>query len=211
MSLEPHVVVLRPVQTYRPAVGSGWYPPSPGGDSPLVTCLQVATCSCWLKVYGLVLWFLLFQVGFISFSSFGKSSLHLPWRANAHKQSGLKQRNQVQGQIDSTAVIRKLSTVFLVLTHSRRSDLIGSRLVLYMDLKTPKVWEFTSGVLAIGLKVGKIGEKGLFSNRGKTRSRKIRLTRGTTGRNIYPFIAQCCFSCTYIFCMCTTLPVLLGA
>lgn len=136
-------------------------------------------------------------------------SLHLPWKANVHKQSGLKQRNQVQGQINSTAVIRKQSTVFLVLTHSRRSDLIGSRLDLYVDLETPKVWEFTSGVLAIGLKAGKIGEKGLFSNRGKTRSRKMLLRRGMTGRNVCPFIAQCCFSRTYIFWMLTTLPLLL--
>lgn len=79
-------------------------------------------------------------------------SLHLPWKANICKQSGLKQRNQVQGQINSTAVIGKLSTVVLVLSHSRRSDLIGSSLDLHMDLETPKVWEFTSGVLSIGWK-----------------------------------------------------------
>lgn len=47
-----------------------------------------------------------------------------------------------QSQINSTAVIRKLSTVVLVLTHSRSSDLIGSRLDLHMHLETPKVWEF---------------------------------------------------------------------
>lgn len=82
-------------------------------------------------------------------------SLHLLWKANVYKQSGLKQRNQVRGQINSTAVIRKLSTVILVLTHSRRSDLIGPRLHLYMDLETPKVWEFTSGFLCIGWKLWK--------------------------------------------------------
>lgn len=135
-------------------------------------------------------------------------SLRLPWKANLHKQSGLKQRNQFQGQINSTAVIRELSTVFFVLTHTRRSDLIRSRLDLYMDLETPKVWQFTSGVLTIGLKAGKSGEKGLFRYQGTTRSRKIQLTRGTRGRNIYTFIAQCGFSCTYI--LYTTLPVLPG-
>lgn len=69
-------------------------------------------------------------------------SLHLTWKANVYKQSGLEKRNQVQSQINSTAVIRKLSTVVLVLTHSRSSDLIGSRLDLHMHLETPKVWEF---------------------------------------------------------------------
>lgn len=79
-------------------------------------------------------------------------SLHLPWKANVYKHTGLKQRSQVQGQVNSTAVVRKLSTVVLVLTHSRRSDLIGSRLDLHMDLETPKVRELTSGVLSIGWK-----------------------------------------------------------
>lgn len=37
-------------------------------------------------------------------------------------------------------------------SYCTRSDLIGSRLDLYMDLETPKVWLFTSWVLAIGLK-----------------------------------------------------------
>lgn len=82
-------------------------------------------------------------------------SLHLPWKANVYEQSGLKQRNQVQGQIKSTAVIRKLRTVILVLTHSRRSELIGSRLDPHMDLETPEVWEFASGVLSIGWKLWK--------------------------------------------------------
>lgn len=31
-----------------------------------------------------------------------------------------------------------------------------------------------------------------------------------TGRNIYLFSAQCSFSCTYIFCMCTMSPLLVG-
>jgi len=101
------------VQTYRPGG-------STGDDSPYATRLQIATCSYWLKV----LQFLLFQVGFISFASFGKKSLHLPWKANVCKESELKERNWVQGQINSFAVIRKLSAICLVLTHSRRSDLI---------------------------------------------------------------------------------------
>lgn len=42
------------------------------------------------------------------------SPVHLSQIANVHVESGLKQRDQ--GQIYSTAVIRKLSTVFLVLT-----------------------------------------------------------------------------------------------
>lgn len=40
------------------------------------------------------------------------------------------------------------------------------------------------------------------------RGRKIQLIRGTRGSNIYTFIAQCCFSCAYIWC--TSLPVLAG-
>lgn len=42
-----------------------------------------------------------------------------------------------------------------------------------MDLETPKVCEFTSGVPA-----GKTGEKGLFGSEGKRRLRKIGLTKG---------------------------------
>lgn len=63
-----------------------------------------------------------------------ESSLHPSWKANVHKQRGLKQTNQVQGQMNSTAVVKKLSPGFLVLTHSRRSDLIVSRLDLSIDL-----------------------------------------------------------------------------
>lgn len=89
------------------------------------------------------------------FFIWGELSLHLPWKANVYEQSGLKQRNQVQGQIKSTAVIRKLRTVILVLTHSRRSELIGSRLDPHRDLEIPEVWEFASGVLSIGWKLWK--------------------------------------------------------
>lgn len=111
-------------------------------------------------------------MGFIS-SFRKKNPAHLPWKARVRYQSGIKERNQAQGQIYSTAVIRRLSTELLVLIHHRRSDLIGSRLGLYKDLETPKVCEFTSGVPA-----GKTGEKGLFGSEGKRRLRKTGLTKG---------------------------------
>lgn len=90
--------------------------------------------------------------------------VHLSQIANVHVESGLKQ--WTQGQIYSTAVIRKLSTVFLLLTHCRRSDLIGSRLDLYMDLETPKVWNFASRVLVVGLKAEELERRGSSARRG---------------------------------------------
>lgn len=122
--------------------------------------------TCWLKVYGLEWQFLLFQVGFTSFSSFGKKSLCIC----LGRQMFI--RSQVQGQVNSTAVVRKLGTVVLVLTHSRRSDLIGSRLDLHMDLETPKVREFTSGVLGIGWKRWKNRREGPAQQLGEDKIKK---------------------------------------
>lgn len=151
-------------------------------DAVEVTALQwhifklqyVVSSSCnsfsyWLKIQGLLFWFLLFQEGFISFIQEEKQTkttnpVHLSQIANVHVESGLKQ--WTQGQIYSTAVIRKLSTVFLLLTHCRRSDLIGSRLDLYMDLETPKVWNFTSRVLVVGLKAEELERRGSSARRG---------------------------------------------
>lgn len=158
MPLEPHVVVWRPTQTNRPT-----------GDDTFASCSMQLAEGIW---FGIAISAVSSRLHLLFFI-WEEMSSHLPWKANVHKQSGLKWRNWVQGQINSTAVIRKPSTVFLVLNHSRRSDLIGSRLDLYMDLETPKVWEFTSGVLVVGLKAEKTVEKGLFSKQGKTRSRKI--------------------------------------
>lgn len=60
--------------------------------------------------------------------------LHLSWKADVHKQSELNQISQVQGQINSAAAVKRLSPGFLVLTHSKRSDLIVSSLDLCIDL-----------------------------------------------------------------------------
>lgn len=150
----------------------------------------------------MILLFLLFQGGFISFPSFGKKGLCI----YLGRQMLISRVDWVRGQ----AISRKLSTAFVVLTRSRRSNLIASRLDLYMDLETVEVWEFTSGVLTIGLKAGKMKEKGLFSYWEKTRSRRIQLMKGMAGRNICLFTAQCHFRCTYMFCTCMASPMVLG-
>lgn len=140
LSLEPHVAIGRPTD-------------------PLVTkALQWHICNLQLLAEGLWSGVAISAVPSglrLLFFIWEELSLHLPWKANVYEQSGLKQRNQVQGQIKSTAVIRKLRTVILVLTHSRRSELIGSRLDPHMDLETPELWEFASGVLSIGWKLWK--------------------------------------------------------
>lgn len=121
MSLEPHVVVWRPMQAYMGHAGPCW------GWQPFSDTF--ASCNMELLAEGVSSGISISAISsgiHLLFFIWEEVSLHLPRKANVHKQSGLKQRKRVQGQINRTAVIRKLSTVFLVLTHSR-SDLIGSR------------------------------------------------------------------------------------
>lgn len=63
-----------------------------------------ATCSCWLKVYGLVWQFLLFQVGFTSFSSFGKKSLCI-WLGRRMFTSRVDWRREIRSRARLTALL----------------------------------------------------------------------------------------------------------
>lgn len=80
-------------------------------------------------------------------------------------------------------------------SYCTRSDLIGSRLDLYMDLETPKVWLFTSWVLAIGLKAEEL-ERRDSSARREWQDQDLK--KGMTNRSIYPFLANCWFCCSAV-------------
>lgn len=61
----------------------------------------------------------------------------------------------------------------------------------------PKSLEFHISSSCRRFKGGRIGEKGLFSKEGMTRSR---LRKGMTNRRIYPFLAKCWFCCSCTTC-----------